>query len=129
MALSPLCNQGGEPSSIIRLGEWKLIHYYEDGREELYNLETDAEEKTDVALKNQELTQQLSERLFAYLNEVGAEFPVNDPEYDEELEHKFLQKVENERLPQLEKQRKDFLSKDFDPGNNWWGSKKPSLEE
>jgi len=25
-------NQGGEPSSIIRLGDWKLIHYYEDGR-------------------------------------------------------------------------------------------------
>jgi hypothetical protein len=34
-------NQGGEPSSIIRLGEWKLIHYYEDGREELYNLKSD----------------------------------------------------------------------------------------
>src|SRR3546814_6806382 len=29
-------NQGGEPSSIIRLGDWKLIHYYEDDREELY---------------------------------------------------------------------------------------------
>ena len=34
-------NQGGEPSSIIREGEWKLIHYYEDGREELYNLSND----------------------------------------------------------------------------------------
>jgi len=25
-------------------------------------------------------------------------------------------------MPQLEKQRLEFLSKDFDPGNNWWGS-------
>ncbi|HMP31455.1 MAG TPA: sulfatase, partial [Saprospiraceae bacterium] len=23
-------NQGGDPSSIIRKGDWKLIHYYED---------------------------------------------------------------------------------------------------
>jgi arylsulfatase A-like enzyme len=42
-------NQGGEPSSIIRLGDWKLIHYYEDGREELYNLKTDLEETTDIS--------------------------------------------------------------------------------
>jgi len=34
-------NQGGDPSSIIRRGPWKLIHYYEDGHDELYNLETD----------------------------------------------------------------------------------------
>jgi hypothetical protein len=25
-------------------------------------------------------------------------------------------------MPQLEKQRLEFLSEDFDPGNNWWGS-------
>ncbi len=44
-------NQGGEPSSIIRLGDWKLIHYYEDGHEELYNLKNDEEETTDVAVE------------------------------------------------------------------------------
>ena len=33
-------NQGGEPSSIIRRDDWKLIHYWEDGRDELYNLRT-----------------------------------------------------------------------------------------
>lgn len=37
-------NQGGEPSSIIRQGDWKLIHYYEDGRDELYNLRIDETE-------------------------------------------------------------------------------------
>ena len=31
-------NQGGEPSSIIRSGDWKLIHYWEDNRNELYEL-------------------------------------------------------------------------------------------
>ena len=115
-------NQGGEPSSIIRLGEWKLIHYYEDGREELYNLKTDLGEQNNVAAQNQAKVKELSAKLFAYLNEVGAKFPVKDPEYNAENERKYLQKVINERWPQLEKQRLDFLSKDFNPGNNWWGS-------
>lgn len=115
-------NQGGEPSSIIRLGKWKLIHYYEDGREELYNLERDLKESNDVANENRELAKQLSNQLFAYLDEVGALFPEKDPLYDKALEEKHLQNVVNTLLPALEKQRLKFLSKDFDPGNNWWGS-------
>jgi arylsulfatase A-like enzyme len=115
-------NQGGEPSSIIRLGDWKLIHYYEDNREELYHLKTDLSETTDVSAENQELTQQLSKQLFDFLRETGARFPENDPLYSEEQEKKHLEWIKNERLPQLEKQRLRFLSEDFDPGNNWWGS-------
>jgi arylsulfatase A-like enzyme len=116
-------NQGGEPSSIIRLGEWKLIHYYEDGREELYNLKTDPEENTDVSAENAEHTIQLSEQLFAFLNEVGARYPEKDPEYSKELEEKHLERIRTELMPRLEKQRLELLSKDYDPGNNWWGSK------
>jgi arylsulfatase A-like enzyme len=115
-------NQGGQPSSIIRLGDWKLIHYYEDGREELYNLKNDLEEINNVAGENQEMVKLLSENLFAYLNEVGARFPTRDPEYSEELERRHLERVINELWPRLEKQRLEFLSEDFDPGNNWWGS-------
>jgi arylsulfatase A-like enzyme len=116
-------NQGGEPSSIIRLGEWKLIHYYEDGREELYNLKTDPEENSDVSAENAEHTIQLSEQLFAFLNEVGARIPEKDPEYSKELEEKHLERIRTELMPRLEKQRLELLSKDYDPGNNWWGSK------
>lgn len=115
-------NQGGEPSSIIRLGEWKLIHYYEDDREELYNLKTDLEETTDLASVNPEKVKELNKKLFSYLNDVGAKFPIKDPEYNPEKEKEYLQKVINQRLPQLENQRLNFLAKDFDPGNNWWGS-------
>jgi arylsulfatase A-like enzyme len=115
-------NQGGQPSSIIRLGNWKLIHYYEGGSEELYNLETDLEETNDVSAENPELTKQLSQQLFAYLDEVGARFPEKDPEYKEELEKEYLERIRAVRMPQLEKQRLEFLSKDFNPGNNWWGS-------
>lgn len=115
-------NQGGEPSSIIRLGEWKLIHYYEDSHEELYNLNDDWSETTDLSSKHPRLARKLSKKLFAYLNKVGANYPENDPQYDESVEAKYLKSVRDNKMPRLEKQRMRLLSKDFDPGNNWWGS-------
>lgn len=115
-------NQGGEPSSIIREGDWKLIHYYEDGREELFNLNSDLQEKNNIMKENEAKGQELSERLFAYLEEVGARYPVADPEYDADAEAKYLEKIVNERWPRLEKQRMNFLSPDYDPKNEWWGS-------
>jgi len=115
-------NQGGEPSSIIRKGDWKLIHYYEDGHNELYNLRTDISETRDVSGNNQKLVSLLHQELFDYLREVGARFPEKDPEYSAEGERKYLDGIVKTRLPQLEEQRLKFLSKDFEPGNNWWGS-------
>jgi arylsulfatase A-like enzyme len=115
-------NQGGEPSSIIRLGDWKLIHYFEDEREELYNLRDDLEETMDVSVDNPELVNELSTQLFDYLNEVGARFPERDPAWTAELEAQHLEYIRTQRWPQLEEQRLKFLSKDFDPNNNWWGS-------
>lgn len=117
-------NQGGEPAAMIRSGDWKLIHYYEDGREELYNLAADLEENTDLAAQNPEQVKALSENLFTYLNEVGARFPTKDPAYDASKEKEYLDKVINERWPRLEAQRLRFLAKDYDPGNEWWGSDK-----
>lgn len=65
----------------------------------------------------------MSAQLFAYLNEVDARFSKPDPQYKAELEKAYLKKVVEERLPWLEKQRLRFLSPDFDPGNDWWGSR------
>jgi hypothetical protein len=80
------------------------------------------EETTNLASENPELVKQMSEKLFIMLNEMGARFPDRDPEWTAEKEKAHLEKVKNERLPLLEKQRLNFLSKDFDPGNKWWGS-------
>lgn len=115
-------NQGGEPSSIIRLGDWKLIHYYEDGREELYNLPLDISEQIDVASQNPVLVAQLSKQLFTYLEEVGAKYPVADPIYDIEKENKHLTKIRTKNMAQLEKQRLKMLEKDYQPNADWWGS-------
>lgn len=115
-------NQGGEPSSIIREGDWKLIHYYEDGHEELYNLVNDISETTNLAADNQEKVKEMSKKLFAMLDEMHARFPERDPSWTAKREKAYLQTVIDKSWPALERQRKRFLSKDFDPGNNWWGS-------
>ena len=42
-------NQGGSPGSAVRLGDWKLIEWFEDGRSlELYNLRDDAGETENL---------------------------------------------------------------------------------
>lgn len=107
----------------MRLGEWKLIHYWEDGRDELYNVVKDIAETTNVADMNATKAKELRIMLDHWLDGVDAKIPLNDPEYDEVEAMKVHNKTVSKRWPALEKQRLNFLSEDFDPGNNWWGSK------
>ena len=45
-------NQGGSPGSAVRDGDWKLIEWFEEGRElKLYNLKADIGEKKNLAAK------------------------------------------------------------------------------
>jgi len=115
-------NQGGEPSSIIRLGDWKLIYYYEDARNELYNLRNDIEETNDLSKDNLDIVEELETILFDYLEDVGAKFPVKDSLYNSELKEKTFKQNSIKKIQNLEKQRLEFLSPDFDPKNNWWKS-------
>jgi arylsulfatase A len=64
------------PYSVARVGDWKLIRFYESGQEELYNLSSDLAEKHDLAAANPEERKNLSARLDAWLKEVGAQMPV-----------------------------------------------------
>ena len=59
---------------------------------------------------------------FDYLNKVCARFLQQDPEYDATKELAYLKNVVEKMWPQLEEQRMESLSEDFDPKNNWWGS-------
>jgi len=43
---------GGRSSGAIRRGDWKLIRFYDDGTEEMYNLRADASEKHNVIAGN-----------------------------------------------------------------------------
>ncbi len=116
-------NQGGEPSSIIRDNDWKLIHYWEDGRNELYNLESDPYEQTDLASKNPQVAGQLANKLNSWLKQVNAKLPMKDPNYDQEKAQQRRDMIVDELLPKLEQERKDMLSAEFEPNDDWWGSK------
>jgi arylsulfatase A-like enzyme len=116
-------NQGGDPVSVIRLGDWKLIHYYETGDKELYNLKDDIGEQRNLSEAEPEMVTELNKQLFEYLESVNAKFPAKDPGYDPEKADKTRLYREETQLPALEKERLNYLSKDFDPKNNWWGTK------
>ncbi|MEO0333462.1 MAG: sulfatase-like hydrolase/transferase, partial [Bacteroidota bacterium] len=122
-------NQGGDPSSIIRLGDWKLIHYWEDGNRELYNLKDDPQEATNVIEKNPEVAEQLGQQLEQFLQETQANTPEPDPKYNEQLAQERQERIVNERLPQLEQQRTDFLKEDWQPNEDWWGSQVDSASQ
>jgi arylsulfatase A-like enzyme len=115
-------NQGGDPSSTIRRGDWKLIHYYEDGHDELYNLSTDPGEQNDVAAQDSEKVNLLRARLDGWLAETGAKFPTSDPEHDPEQENAYLERMRTEKMAELEKQHAAYLDPEWQPNDDWWGS-------
>ena len=67
------------PYSVACVGDWKLIRFYETGREELYDLASDLSEKNDLAAAQPGQRLELSARLDAWLKEVGAQMPVPRP--------------------------------------------------
>jgi len=116
-------NQGGDPSSIIREGDWKLIYYWETEISELYNLKKDPSEQMDVASSNSDLAQNLQKKLMDYLNVTNANRPTFDPEYSELAHQKILDNFKNVSKPALEKERKEMLSPGWEPNATWWDSK------
>jgi arylsulfatase A-like enzyme len=71
------------PGSALRQGKWKLHEYFEEGRLELYDLETDTGERTNVALTHPEKTAELHAVLKAWRVEMNAPVPTEkNPQYD-----------------------------------------------
>ncbi len=115
-------NQGGDPSSVILRGAWKLIHYWEDGNDELYNLGGGAQEEQDLASSKPDLVDELRSELLAFLENRNAAYPRPDPAYDTE---KFRRKevfYRDTLLPRLERQRVEMFGEDWSPNADWWGS-------
>jgi arylsulfatase A-like enzyme len=73
---------GTTPYSAIRKGDWKLIEFLEDGKVELYNLKNDLGEQHNLADSMPEKVKQLRDRLHAWRQEVGAQMPTKNPDYD-----------------------------------------------
>ncbi|MDF7806458.1 sulfatase [Pontiellaceae bacterium B12219] len=115
-------NQGGEPSSTIRSKDWKLIHYYEDGRDELYNLAEDIGEQQDLAAAQPERVAELRRRLDRWLEDTAAVIPQPDDRFDPTKKMKQQKQIENQKLPALEKRAADYLDPNWAPNADWWGS-------
>lgn len=115
-------NQGGEPSSIVRRGDWKLIFYHEDQRVELYNLAKDIGEHECVNAQHPDKVEELKNLLDAWLIETNARMPKADPTYDPIKEAEVKRKWRTATLQGLEAKRKAMLSEDYKPNADWWGS-------
>ena len=68
-------NQGGAPTSAVREGDWKLIHWLEDDRFELFNLSQDLSETRDRSQDQSARVASLKEKLDRWKVDVGAKSP------------------------------------------------------
>ena len=73
---------GATPYSAVRSGDFRLVHFYEDGRDELYDLAHDVGETKDLASAQPERAKAMRTRLDAWLKSVDAQLPTPNPAYD-----------------------------------------------
>lgn len=73
---------GATPYSAIRDGDWRLVHFFEDDRVELYNLRDDPEERRDLAAEMPDRIRELKAKLEAWRAAVAAQLPIPNPDYD-----------------------------------------------
>lgn len=116
-------NQGGEPSAIVRAGNWKLIRYYEDERFELYDLQQDPGEQQNVVAAHPQRVQDLAAQLAAWLNDTGAKYPSRNPDYDASQSAAVLEKLQESGIPNRERYHASLFEKDFRPQEGWWETK------
>lgn len=108
--------------SIVRLGDWKLIHYWEDNQNELYNLKTDLHEDHNLAKRYPQKTQQMANQLLTWLRSVDAKYPQQDPNYNSFKEQEAIMNKKEHVFKSQEELRKKMLNKNWQPNDDWWGS-------
>lgn len=70
------------PVSLIRSGNYKLLEFYEDGRQELYDLSKDIGEKQDLSQSHPEVLRELHKKLLQWKTELNAPEPTElNPHY------------------------------------------------
>ena len=76
-------NQGGTPGCSIRMGNYKLIEFFEDNHLELYNLEKDIGENNNIADNYPGLVDEMYLKLVKWRDGVHAKIPEPNPEWNE----------------------------------------------
>ena len=75
-------NQGGDPGSAVRMGNFKLIDNFETGKQELYDLYNDISEMNDISGKDPEKTSELYDLLQAWRKKTGAQMMDQNPDWN-----------------------------------------------
>jgi arylsulfatase A-like enzyme len=70
------------PQSAIVQGNYKLLRIHETGTNRLFMLSDDIGEQNDLSESMPEKVTDMEKALFAYLREVDAQMPVENPDYD-----------------------------------------------
>lgn len=71
------------PGSEVRSGDYKLIEFLDDNHVELYNLKSDISESNNLADEMPEKAAELKGLLVAWRQEVNAQMPTINPNFDE----------------------------------------------
>ncbi len=74
-------NQGGTPGSSMRMGNYKLIEFFEDSHLELYDLREDVGETHNLADEMPELARKMQQMLAQWRQRVEAKIPEANPDY------------------------------------------------
>ncbi|MFT4565324.1 MAG: hypothetical protein ACI9FN_000277 [Saprospiraceae bacterium] len=101
---------------------WILIYYWEDNSTKLYNLHSDISETNDVMQKHPELVLQMIIKLLTFLESMESQYAEIDPLMNEETRMQRLDDHKNKLLSKLEAQRREMLSPNWRPNEDWWGS-------
>ena len=75
-------NQGGKPGAAVRLGDYKLIEFFDPGKVELYDLATDVGESENLAEAMPGKVEEMLLLLHDWQRIVGAEGMDPNPDYD-----------------------------------------------
>jgi arylsulfatase A-like enzyme len=71
------------PASAVRRGGYKLLHFFEDDRWELYDVEEDVSESRDLSRERPDLLRQMRSSLEAWWVATDADFVLDaNPAYD-----------------------------------------------
>ena len=80
--------------SVVRVGDYKLKEYFEDGQLALYHLRDDIRERNNLAEALPEKRDELHRILKAWRHEVKAPVPIEpNPKYDATTERRAIHKA------------------------------------
>ncbi len=77
----PHYHEGNNPYSAVRMGDWKLIEFFEDNKMELYNLKEDLGETKNLVSSHSKKAEELQKLLHKWRKSVNAQVPISNPDY------------------------------------------------